>query len=172
MYPHHFEGATRVNVPVTAVFEHVDGHSRLSSHMNKPSWRMGWGRMTLELDEGKGRRIGSRIRLGGRVFGLELFVEEIVTERIPPARKAWETTGTPRLLVIGRYRMGFEVTPRGGDSELRVFIDYALPDAGVSRWLGLLLGAYYARWCVRQMLDDTVRFFERTPARNSSGRGI
>ena len=56
---------------------------------------MGGGRMQIELDAGRGQTVGSRIRLSGRVFGLTLSVEEIVTERVPPQRKVWETIGSP-----------------------------------------------------------------------------
>jgi hypothetical protein len=142
-----------------AVFAHLDDHSQLSSHMSQPSWRMGGGRMEIVLDADRGRKAGSRIRLAGRVFGIELSVEEVVTERDPPRRKVWETTGSPRLLVIGRYRMGFELSPRGSDTGLRVFIEYALPAEAPARWLGRLFGRYYAGWCTRRMVDDALKHF-------------
>ena len=44
--------------------------------------------------------------MNGRILGLKLSLDEVVTERDPPARKVWETVGVPRLLVIGPYRMG------------------------------------------------------------------
>ena len=115
--------------------------------------------MKVELDEGRGQRVGSRIRLAGRVFGVELSVEELVTERKPPRRKVWETTGSPKLLVIGHYRMGFDLSPRGKDTLLRVFIEYALPERAPARWLGRLFGRYYARWCTQRMVDDAGKHF-------------
>jgi len=90
---------------------------------------------------------------------MELAAEERVTEHTPPHRKVWETTGSPKLLVIGHYRMGFEVTPEGQASRLRVFINYALPERVPARWLGRLFGRYYARWCTRQMVDDALTYF-------------
>ena len=116
--------------------------------------------MDIELDEGLGKKVGSRIRLAGRILGVRLAVEEIVTQRDPPRRKVWETTGSSRLLVIGRYRMGFELSPQGEVSLLRVFIEYALPEKVPARWLGRLFGGYYARWCVERMVNDTVKHFE------------
>ena len=120
--------------------------------------------METEIGAGRGQKVGSRIRLSGRVFGIGLSVEEIVVERNPPRRKVWETTGTPKLLVIGRDRMGFELSPQGKRSMLRVFIEYALPERGFTRWLGRLFGRYYARWCTQQMVDDAVKHFESRPA--------
>jgi len=72
--------------------------------------------METELDEDRGQKVGSCIRLTGRIFGVEFLVEEIVTERNPLHRKVWETTGAPKLLVIGHYRMSFELSPQGNGS--------------------------------------------------------
>lgn len=150
-----------VELPATAedVFAHLDDHNRLSGHMSQSSWMMLGSHMDTHLDEGSGRRVGSIIRLDGKVLGLALRVEEVVVEHSPPIKKAWETIGEPKLLVIGPYRMGFEIKPSGRHSLLRVFIDYDLPDTGIGRWLGPLLGTFYARWCTRQMAQDALRHF-------------
>jgi hypothetical protein len=128
--------------------------------------------MDLDLDERAGRAVGSRIRLEGRILGVRLALEEMVTEHAPPTRKVWVTVGTPRLLVIGPYRMGFALVPAGAGASggadavtLTVFIDYALPDRGLSRLLGRLLGHWYARWCTERMVTDArAAFATATPA--------
>lgn len=168
MLPLRCESNGLVQSPADQVFAHIDDHTRLSSHMSEPSWMTGGGRMEAELDEGRGQKVGSRIRLSGRVFGVELLIDEVVTERNPPLRKVWETTGAPKLLVIGHYRMGFELSPQWNGSMLRVFIDYALPERGLARWLGRLFGRYYARWCTQQMVDDAVKHFETLPTTRRS----
>lgn len=93
-----------------------------------------------------------------RCSGCRARFDEVVTERKPPARKAWETVET-NLLVIGRYRLGFELTANGDRSTLRVFIDYDLPEALPSRWLGRLFGKTYARWCTETMAKDAAAHF-------------
>ena len=162
MLPHHFETSVVVSAPADVVFSYLDDHTRLSAHMRQSSWMMAGSRLAFELDASGGRTVGARIRLSGRVLGLRLAVEEIVTERQLPLRKVWETTGTPRLLVIGQYRMGYEITPRGDASRLRVFIDSALPGPLPGRWLGRLFGRFYARWCTQRMADDTAKHFQAT----------
>ena len=157
--PHHNESRALVPASPERVFALIDDHDRLASHMSQSSWQMGGGRMQTSLDERRGQSVGSHIRVSGRVLGLELSLDEVVTERNPPTRKVWETVGSPRLLVIGPYRMGFEVTPRGDGSLLRVFIDYALPSPWPERWLGRLFGRYYAHWCTERMANDAVREF-------------
>lgn len=157
----HSECAVVVAAPVEQVFAYVDDHKRFSSHMSRSSWKMGGGKMEIEIDAGAGKRVGSRIRLAGRVLGIALSVEEIVTDREPPRLKVWETIGKPRLIVIGRYRMGFYVLPQGTGSLLHVFIDYDLPSTIPARLLGYLLAKYYANWCTRQLALDAQAHFAR-----------
>ena len=156
-----FESEVAVNAPANAIFSYLDDHRRLSAHMSKSSWMMAGSRMSIELDASEGRAVGAIIRLRGRVLGIPLSVEEIVTERSPPLRKVWSTTGRPHLLVIGPYRMGYEITPNDQSSQLRVFIDYALPGGLFSKWLGRLFGNFYARWCTQSMADDAATHFAK-----------
>src|SRR5512134_2077907 len=82
MFSDHFEASALVASPADRLFAYADDPARFSSHMSESSWRMGGGRMQIELDASRGQTIGSRIRLSGRIFGLALSVEEIVTERV------------------------------------------------------------------------------------------
>ena len=141
------------------VFAYLDDQSRLAAHMEKRSMMMLGGRMTYEFDAAQGRAVGSVIRMGGSFLGLSLFVEELVTERISPIRKRWETRGPQRMLVIDSYVMGFETRQIAGGTGLRVFIDYQLPQSLPGRWLGLLCAPFYARWCVARMVKDASRHF-------------
>ena len=87
----------------------------------------------------------------------------MVTERVPPLRKTWETRGEPRLLVIGAYRMGFTIAAQGARSQLVVFIDYQLLPRGFARGLARLFGRTYAAWCTRRMATDAVAAFPGVP---------
>lgn len=158
-YPYSHETVVVVHAPVQDVFDFVDDHSRLSSHMTRRSWMMGGGVMSIETDAGQARVVGSKLRLHGAAFGFRLSVEEIVTERTPPFRKTWETIGEPALLVIGSYRMGIELEKHGAQSRLRVSIDYALPRSRAPRWLARILANRYAGWCTRRMANDAAREF-------------
>ena len=129
--------------------------------MTQPSWVMVGSRMAIEFDASDGRAVGATIRLRGRVLGIPLSVEEVVTEWSPPLRKVWVTTGKPHLLVIGTYRLGFEITPKAQSLMLRVFIDYALPDGPISHWLGRVFGKFYARWCTQRMAKDAAAHFQK-----------
>lgn len=159
--PRHYETTTVVTAPPEQVFRFADEQTQLSSHMSESSPMMGGGRMQVEMDEGGGHRVGSHIRLSGRAFGIPLAVEEVVIERSAPWRKVWATIGQPALIVIGHYRMGFEVAPHQSGASLRVFIDYALPEGSMSRLAGTLFSGYYAKWCAQQMAKDVAAHFGR-----------
>jgi hypothetical protein len=157
--PRHYEYSAALAAPAAAVFDYLDDHVQLSSHMTESSLMMGNGKMHIEVDASDGRRLGSEIRLRGRILGAELSVTERVIARHPPFSKTWQTTGSPHLLIVGHYRMGFRITKQPGTSLLTVFIDYALPQSAPGRWLGWLLADFYARWCTREMVEGAQRRF-------------
>ena len=88
-----------------AVFDHIDQPERLSAHMSRKSWQLGGTSMSIDTDAAGGRAEDSHIRLRGRMLGIALEVECVVVKRIPGELKEWETVGTPRLVIIGAYRM-------------------------------------------------------------------
>ena len=161
MYDQHAEHVEIINGSVERVFDWLDDQTRLSKHMEQRSWRMGWGKMEIELDGQRGRAAGSHIVLHGRVLGIRLYLDEVVIQHERPHSKSWETVGAPRLLVIGPYRMGFELEPVGTAARLRVEIAYRLPERGISWLLGQLCGRWYAQWCVKKMAQDARESFAR-----------
>jgi hypothetical protein len=44
-------------------------------------------------------------------------------------------------------------------AHVMIAIHYALPAKAPTRWLGMLFGPLYARWCVQQMAQDLVHQF-------------
>lgn len=163
----HREATTDLHAHSGAVFALLDDHRRLAGHMEKPSLMMAGATMKIETDGRHGQAIGSQIRLRGQVLGIALAVDEVVVQYEPPWRKAWETIGEPRMLVIGAYRMGFEIASRMDQgregSRLRVWIDYGLPTGVLGGWLGSALGGIYAGWCTRQMVLDASAALSGSP---------
>ena len=166
LFPFHDETSALVYAPIDRVFAHLDDPMALSAHMGESSMMIG-SRMLVEVDAGGGRAIGSKIRMNGRMMGIPLSLEQVITERQAPHRKLWKTIGTPELLVMAHYRMGFELSPKGDSSLLRIFIDYSLPATAPGSWLGRLLGTAYARWCTKRMADDAARYFNPTVVRRA-----
>lgn len=161
-FPLHHRSEVLLAADLQRVFAHLDDHRRLASHMEKPSLMTAGASMRIETDARHGQAVGSTIRMTGRVLGLSLSLEEVVTVHEAPRRKVWETVGEPRLLVIGGYRMGFTIDPAAAGSRLAVFIDYRLPESGIGWLLGRLLGKPYAAWCTRRMAEDARAAFGAT----------
>ncbi|SOC35654.1 polyketide cyclase/dehydrase/lipid transport protein [Rhizobium subbaraonis] len=158
-YRYSANSRVRIQASAEALFDYLDDHRRLAGHMSEPSVMMLGGRMSYEFDRSEGRQIGGRIRMTGTFLGMRLYLEVTTVERRPPVRKVWETTNRPLLLVIGSYRMGFEIEARQEGSDLRVFIDYDLPATLIGRLIGSFLGPMYARWCVDRIASDAaIRF--------------
>lgn len=151
----HREGTADIVASPQVVFAFLDDHRRLSAHMEKPSLMMAGATMKIETDSHRGQVAGSLIRMKGRVLGIPLFVEEKVIKYEPPLRKTWETCGKPQFLVIGRYRMGFELAPSENKTHLRVWIAYDLPFDVPERWFGWIFKNAYANWCIKQMTGDS-----------------
>jgi hypothetical protein len=160
MFPHREESAAVLRATADAAFAYLDDLRQLSAHMEKPSGMMLGSRMHIETDERGGRAVGSRVRMAGTLLGIPLALEQVVTQREPPLRKAWRTLEA-NLLVIGPYQLGFTLEPDGGKTRLRVRIDYKLPAKGAARWLGWLFGRTYARWCTGRVAKDAASHFAR-----------
>ena len=161
-FPFHEASSARAHGSADQVFAYLDDPKALAAHMGESSMMMLGSRMSINVDADGGRVVGSKIRMQGRMMGIPLSLEEVITERQAPRRKVWQTIGTPNLLIMAHYRMGFELTPSGESSMVRVFIDYSLPTSLPGSWLGRLLGGAYARWCTKQMADDAASHFDAT----------
>lgn len=159
IYAHSAQADVEVTASAELLFDYMDDQAKPGTHMQRSSAMMLSGSMAYEFDDARGRSVGSVIKVTGKVAGLKLYVEEVVIQRQPPLLKAWETVGEPRLLVIGSYRMRFQIEESGRLCRLHVFIDYNYPTSVVGRIAGFLLGAIYARWCVKQMAAAAMAAF-------------
>jgi hypothetical protein len=154
-----YENARLISSDPAQVFAYITDHSRLVSHMNKSSWMMGGGHMDTKVDDGLGQKVGSHILMRGKVFGIGIYLDEVITNFESPRLKVWATVREPKLLVIGQYPMKARTDLKENGTELQVSIDYNPPKTHA--WLCTLCGSYYAKWCVQQMIRDTSDHFKK-----------
>lgn len=169
-YAHAADSVVEIAATAEALFDYLDDQARLGAHMERPSAMMVGGRMAYEFDKANGQAVGAVIKMRGNILWLKLSVEEIVVEHVRPARKVWETRGQPDLLVIGGYRMGFEIEPSGPRQRLRVFIEYDYPGSLIQDLLAWLFAGSYARWCVRRMTGEATQRFNARDADHDDKR--
>src|SRR5918995_1838877 len=110
-FPFAAQTTRSISAPVEAAFDYLDDHRNISAHMDRSSWTMLGSRMNFHDGAGGTGSVGSKFGFTGTIVGIPLAVEEVVVEREPPRTKSWSTVGEPKLWVIGRYRMGFLLTP-------------------------------------------------------------
>lgn len=156
---YHYEKSEFIPAKPEVVFTYADDFRNFSSHMNKSSWMMGGGKMETQTDDGNGQKVGSHIKMEGKIFGMNLFLDEAIIIHEPPFKKAWKTVGYINLIVIDHYTLGFEIKPDKEGSVIRVYIDYQLPKTFKTYLAGVLLGNIYAQWCVSQMIDRVKSYF-------------
>lgn len=157
----HYEESEIISASAKELFAFIDDHKRFSSHMSKSSWMLAGGKMQVFVDKGNGQKVGSHIRLNGKVLGINLFLDEVVMRYKPPYHKAWQTVGDLNLVIISHYQMEVEIKPGKSNSKLKISIDYELPKSNQTRWLGYLFGDIYAKWCVRQMINGVKGHFKK-----------
>ncbi len=158
-FERHYEESTLIHASAKEVFAYADDHANFSAHMNKSSWMMGGGSMETIVDEARGQKAGSHITMQGKVLGVNLFLDEVITIHKPPHQKEWQTVGNINLIVIDHYKLGFEIEVKENQSKLKVYIDYNIPKTFITKILGQLFGGIYAKWCVRQMISGVDNHF-------------
>lgn len=157
-----------IQVPAQEVFAHIDDIRNVGWHMTeRSSMAMMGSKLTLEVLSGQRTGLGATYRYSGKIMGLTLDFSESVTKYVPNREKVWRTIGEPRLLIMASYEMRLAVEPEPpSSSRLTISIAYELPRSQVWRFLGILLGGWYSRWCLRRMCRDTKRVLE---ARSRTG---
>lgn len=90
-YTHHHRSEVNVAVDVHKRFAYLDDHRRPAGRMEKPSLMMAGATMQVSADALTGQAVESVIRITGRVLGVNLGVDEVVTERSSPSRKTWRS---------------------------------------------------------------------------------
>ncbi len=71
----HYERSQDVEATAEVVFDFIDDREQFSAHMGQSSWMMGGGTMTVDMDERRGRSVGSHIRMRGSMLGVEVHLD-------------------------------------------------------------------------------------------------
>lgn len=157
----HYEQSMDVNATADELFNFADDHNNFASHMNQSSMMMGGGSMKTELDTQGGKAVGSHIKMYGSAFGINIFLDEVITIHEPPKHKEWQTVGDLKILVIGHYKLGFHIEPTAQGSKFTVYIDYDQPKSLGSKILYTFFSKMYANWCVMQMINGVKNHFNK-----------
>ncbi len=159
-----FERTTFINAKPEDVFGFMDDVNNTGMHMTKSSGAMMGSKLKFEwLTENK-TGVGSTYHWDGKVMGMKMDFTVKVNEWEKSKRKVWGTTGPAKMIVIDWFQMYLVTTQKeDGKSEAKLGIYYT-KHRGL--W-GFLLGKWYSKWCVKNMLGDTKKHFKNNGKGNN-----
>ncbi|MBI2271940.1 MAG: hypothetical protein HYU69_16490 [Bacteroidetes bacterium] len=147
-----------VNAKPEEVFAFMDDISNTGMHMTKNSVQMAGSKLRLEwLTEHK-TGLNTKYRWTGKAMGMKVKFTVIVTQWDEGKSKTWETIGDAKMIVISWFKMYLELKRNNdGTTTARLGILYTKS----KNIPGFLLGKRYSIWCVKSMLKDTKKHFNK-----------
>lgn len=141
------------------VFAFMDDIANTGMHMTKTNAPMMGSKLTVEWLTNYKTGLGAKYRWRGKVIGMKMDFTVEVTKWIKGKEKTWESVGETKMIVLSWYRMYLILTPlENGTTQVELGIYYTKPKGSV---LGFILGRRYAVWCVKSVLKDTRKHFNK-----------
>jgi hypothetical protein len=137
------------------VFDCLDDLGVTGMHMTQSSMPMMGGKMDLKFLSPNKTGPQTKYRWTGKVlwWKLDFTVEVMKWER--GKEKVWETIGVAKLVIYSWFRMNLDVWQVSDGSMAQLSISYEKPKGIFNQVLCFLLGDWYCKWCIKNMLRDT-----------------
>lgn len=142
------------------VFTQMDDLSKTGMHMRESSMMMMGSKLNLEQLSPNASGVGAKYRWYGKMMGMTIDFNEMVTKWEPPILKEWETIGDAQIIIMRWYRMWFEIAPFEDGTNAKLSISYLPPKSWYYRVLSFLFAPWYCNWCLNNMLNDTKKALE------------
>jgi len=154
----HFERTMVINGKPEDVFAFMDDIRNTGKHMTESSGAMAGSKLKIEWLSDHKTGLGTKYRWKGKVVGMKMDFTVEVNKWIEGKEKVWGTVGDAKMIVIDWFEMNLIMTPeKDGKSNAKLGIYYT-KHKGL--W-GFLLGKWYSKWCVKSMLKDTKKHFDK-----------
>lgn len=137
------------------VFSCIDDLGVTGMHMTQSSMPMMGGKMDVQFLTPHKTGLHTKYRWTGKVLWWELDFTVEVTKWINSKEKTWETIGLAKMIIYSWFRMNLKVEQGLNESIAYLSISYNKPKGIFNRILCVLLGPWYAKWCLDNMLNDT-----------------
>ncbi len=155
-----FQKTIIINATPQSVFEFMDDVRNSGMHMSKDSKAMMGTHLELQLLSKNFSGPETSYRYIGKVMGMTIDFTVVVTRWIQNMEKIWETIGHPKVIVIGWFRMFLKLTPKNGNTSVELGISYEKPKSFFGKILCFFFGSWYAKWCLKNMLNDAKKNLE------------
>lgn len=137
------------------VFDHLDDLGLTGMHMTKSSMMMMGSKLHLQYLTAQKRGPGTKYRWTGKMMGMMMDFTVEVTRWIAGKEKTWETIGPAKLIIYSCYRMHLSIAQVGTKTLAELSITYEKPLGFFYKILSFFFAAWYGRWCLANMLNDT-----------------
>lgn len=154
-----YEKEMIINGTSDSVFAFMDDIRNTGKHMTKSSGAMAGGKLKIEWLSKNKTGLGTKYRWTGKAMGIKMDFTVEVSKWVEGKEKVWGTVGGAKMIVIDWFEMYLIMTQaKDGISKAKLSINYT-KHKGL---LGFLFGKSYAKWCVKSMLKDTRKHFNKT----------
>lgn len=140
----------------------MDDLSKTGMHMSENSIMMMGSKLVLEQMPGPSKGVGATFHWNGKVMGMPVDIIETVTKWVENKEKVWETIGSPKIIILGWYRMRLKTASANEGTNTSLQIEYTEPKGWFYKILSFLFAGWYGRWCLNNMLYDTKRKLENS----------
>ena len=154
-----YERTKTMPAPAEAVFAFMDDVNNTGMHMTKSSGAMMGSKLQFEWLTPRKTGLASSYHWTGKVMGMKMDFTVKVDEWEQGRRKVWGTVGKARMIVIDWFQMYLVTTPDSDHTTRARLGIYYTRHRGL---LGFLLGKWYSKWCVKNMLRDTGKHFSHS----------
>ena len=160
-----YEKILIINGPPEDVFAFMDDIRNTGKHMTESNAAMAGSKLKIEWLTDHKTGLGTKYRWTGKVVGMKMDFTVEVSKWTKGKEKVWGTMGDARMIVIDGFEMYLFTTPNSlGNTNTRLGIYYT-KHRGL--W-GFLLGKWYSKWCVKSMLKDTKKHFNKIHSMKNS----
>jgi hypothetical protein len=149
------------NTTADTVFAYMDQIGNTGAHMEKRSMAMMGSKLKLTQLSENAVGLNSRYLWKGKTMGFRMDFTVVTTKWESGKEKVWETIGKAKMIILDWYQMKLVVTQEGENSRADLSIKYTKPRKFFFRAVGFLLAKPYAKWCLKNMLNDTRKHFEK-----------
>jgi len=137
------------------VFDCLDDLGITGMHMTESSMPMMGGKMDFEFLTEQKKGLHTKYKWTGKVLWRDMDFTVSVTKWIRGKEKVWETIGITKLIIFSWFRMNLKIRKVPEGSAAHLSISYEKPSGLLNRILCFLLGSWYCKWCITNMLRDT-----------------
>jgi hypothetical protein len=137
------------------VFDCIDDLGVSGMHMTESSMPMMGGKMDLEFLTPYKTGFHTKYRWTGKVLWWNMDFTVLVTNWIRGKEKTWETIGISKLIIYSWFRMNLKVGRDSTGTIALLSISYEKPKGFLNKILCFLVGNWYCKWCINNMLRET-----------------